>query len=168
MSKIKKATINETLDLSKYHNSETGELLSSELVGEGKKITIEKDTGMMVVNSDDYAVIDSKAFLQLIEELNNADLAHVVKMFPLTKTEMNIIYNNNVPHTNATLQEYLKIGSQSKFSNLVKRLIKVGVIYQIKGNIYGRVRTIYMLNPFISRKRKTISEDLTTIFKNFK
>jgi len=45
--------------------------------------------------------------------------------------------------------------------------MKAGVIYQIKGNIAGEVRVIYMMNPFLARKRKTIDKEVFNVFNPF-
>lgn len=94
-------------------------------------------------------------------------MANLVKMIPLTKTEMNMIYNHSVPHTNATLQKYLEIGSRAKFTELMKRLIKAGVLYQVKGSINGAVRVVYIMNPHLSNRRKTFHNSLFKLFKDF-
>jgi hypothetical protein len=115
-----------------------------------------------------FAFINTDTLIKLTALLNNADLANLVKMIPLTKTEMNMVYNHSVPHTNSTLQEYLEIGSSSKFTYLMKRLIKAGVVYQVKGSINGAIRVVYIINPHFSNRRKTFHNSLFSIFKDFK
>lgn len=156
-----------TVDLSKYHNSETGELLTSAL-NENTTMNTQETTNLVTINSDDYAVIDSKALQVITGMVNNSDLANVLKMAVVTKTPLNIVYNNNVPHTNETMQTYLQVKSESMYIQLIKRLMKAGILYQIKGLIHGEVRVCYLLNPFLSRKRKTIDAELTVIFSEFK
>lgn len=156
----------EEVDVSNYINPETGEVLSSEM-GTSNKIIMKKDTGMRIIESDDYAVIDTDAVHYLAMILGDSDFAKVLKMTVLTKTPLNIIFNNNVPHTNETLQKYLQMSSESMFIKLIRRLIKVGIIYQIKGRIYGEVRVCYMLNPFLSRKRKQFESKVFEVFETF-
>ena len=77
-------------------------------------------------------------------------------------------YNeNNQLHSNETLQKYLDISSTSTFFALVNKLIKAGVLYQVKGLIYGEVRKIYMINPFLSKKRKVFDEKVIEVFQSF-
>jgi hypothetical protein len=123
---------------------------------------------MMTITSTDYAVIDSDALLALMTILNNSDLANVLKMAIVTKTPLNIVFNENIPHTNETLQKYLELRSESKFIMLIRRLIKAGILYQIKGRIYGEVRVCYMLNPFLTRKRKQFESKVFEVFEQFK
>ncbi len=155
------------MDLSKYHDSETGEVLTS-VLEPGTSIRVHKSTDLVSISSDNYAVIDSDALQVMMQLLNNSDLANVMKMAVITKTPMNVIYNNTVPHTNETLQKYLQVKSEAMYISLIKRLMKAGILYQLKGLIYGEVRVCYLLNPFISRKRKTIDKELTNIFSEFK
>lgn len=163
MANVKKVKENIVFDLNKYVNSETGEIVSSEL-SEGTSVEVKKESGMVTIEYSDYAVIDSDALFYLCSVLNNSDIANVYKMAIVTKTPLNIVFNNNIPHTNETLQKYLSIGSESKFLQLIKRLIKIGVLYQIKGRIYGEVRVCYMLNPHISKKRKVFDEKVVSVF----
>jgi hypothetical protein len=45
--------------------------------------------------------------------------------------------------------------------------MKLGVLYQIKGNIGGKIRVIYMMNPFVARKRKQLDSKVIDVFKEF-
>lgn len=166
MSNIKKVNKPVDLDLDTYVNDETGEVKVLAEIPTGVKVT--EESGMVIVDSDNYAVLETEAVLALMKVLNNSDLCNVVKMSVTTKTALNIVFNNNIPHTNDTLQKYLEIGSQSKFISLIKRLIAAGVLYQIKGKIYGEVRVCYMLNPFLSRKRRLFEAKVFDVFEKFK
>jgi|APFre7841882793_1041355.scaffolds.fasta_scaffold25316_1 hypothetical protein len=166
-TKITKIKSAENIDPRKYVNYETGETLDSEISNEHYSVSIGKSTGLVKIESDDYAVLDSEAYMFLAQVLNNSDLANVLRMSVTTKTALNIVFNSTVPHSNETLQKHLQIKSESKYMGLIRRLIKAGVLYQIKGLIYGEVRVCYMLNPYISRKRKTIEERVFDIFNKF-
>lgn len=166
MSGIKKVNKPAVLDLESYVDESTGEVKMLAQIPEGVKIT--EESGMVVLDSDNYAVLETEAMLALMKVLNNSDLCNVLKMSVTTKTALNIVFNNTIPHTNDTLQKYLQIGSQSKFIALIKRLISAGVLYQIKGKIYGEVRVCYMLNPFLSRKRRLFEAKVFDVFEKFK
>lgn len=166
MNKVKKINTKTVLDISEYHNSNTGELLTSE-IGKKSLITVQKDSGLVSITSEDYAVISTDAILKIGSVLNSSDMGKVLQMMVCTKTPFNLLYNNTVPHTNDTLQKYLSVNSQSMFFKLISRLIKAGILYQIKGCIHGEVRKIYMLNPFLARKRKTFDEQIIDIFDRF-
>lgn len=167
MADLKNIKMNTIIDLNEYHNNDTGEVLGSELEP-GTVITVKENTGHVSMTYEDYSVIDSKAVIVLTQILNDSDLAKVLKMSITTKTPLNIIYNNNLPHTNESMQQYLQLKSEAKFMALIRRLMKAGVLYQIKGKIHGEVRVIYMLNPFLSRKRKTFEETIFNVFSEFK
>lgn len=154
------------VDITKYVNSETGELLIDEIGSMDGEVSmsITSDTGVVMVSSRSYAVIDEDAVQYLMNVLNNSDFANVIKMAVLTKTPLNIIYNNNIPHTNETLKSYLSLKSTSMYNRMISRLIEEGILYQIKGKVYGRVRIIYMLNPYVTRKRKMFDSKVFNVF----
>lgn len=165
-NKITKKYDSKQINIEDYVNIKTGEPLTLEQ--SGVRMTIKEESGMAVLQSDDYVVIDSESLNQISKLLSTSELGHTLTMTTLLKTELNLIYNNNIPHTNETLQRYLGFSSQSMFFKLVKKLIKVGVLYQIKGRIMGEVRVIYMFNPLIARKRKTIDRKIIAIFNEVK
>lgn len=164
---VKRVKENVVLDVSIYHNQDTGELLSSEL-GKGNTVTVTKKTTGVMIDYDDYATISTEAMMQLMQVLNNSDLANTLKMSLCAQTPLSLLYNeNNQLHSNESLQKYLEISSRSSYFALINKLIKAGVLYQIKGVIYGEVRKIYMINPFLSKKRKVFDEQVIQVFKSF-
>jgi len=141
------------IDLGQYVNLETGETLASE----GVIVMRNEETGLVTISSSEYANIDSVAFDYICGILNDADVAKVCKMAQMTKTALNLLYSrNNQPHSARTLQVALSIRSERMFFALIERLKRAGVIYVLDGLILGEVRKVYMLNPFLARKRKTI------------
>lgn len=167
MIKVTPILSKEHIDLAKYVNLDTGEPLSDEL-GDKTSIIVNKDIDMSVVSYSDYSVISTEAIGILSQILNNSDFANVIKMAIVVKTPLSILFNDTIPHTNETLQKYLEIKSESMYINLIKRLMQVGVLYQIKGLIYGEVRKIYMINPYICRKRRVFENRVFEVFKQFK
>jgi len=123
---------------------------------------------LITITSDHFVVVDVEVIKVLANIVNDADLAKILKMSLTTTTKWNIITNdNNHFHSNDTLQKYLQIKSKSMFIKMMGRLMKAGILYQIKGNIQGSVRKIYMMNPLLSRKRKTFDPEVKKIFKSF-
>jgi predicted transcriptional regulator len=163
-SKAKKESIR--LDVENYVNTETGETLDSAL--QQKTLTVKEEGNFVILQSDDYVVIDSEALKYMRHLLSTTDISHTVQMSANLKTPFNIVYNNNVPHTNETLQNFLGFRSKAMFLKLIKRLIKVGVLYQVKGRIMGGVRVIYMFNPLIARKRRSVDKQMMAIFCDIK
>lgn len=166
---MKRVVKNVNVDLAVYWNEETGENLMSTIAGQGIQITAKQETDLVTIDrGDNFGFINFDTLAKVSELLNASDLGHLLRIFPLTKTDMNMIYNHSVPHTNYTLQDYLEIKSNKTFHELIKRLIKAGVLYQIKGNINGAVRVVYIMNPYLANKRKTFNETLLKLFKDFK
>jgi hypothetical protein len=155
------------IDLTKYVNAETGELLTSELQRDKMVVAVTKEGDYVVITSDDYVVLDCKTVNYLSDILSRTEMNNILMMATDLKTPLNIVYNGPQPHSNESLQVFLGYSSKSTFIKLLQKLIKVGVIYQIKGNIRGEVRVIYMMNPFLARKRKTIDKEVFEVFKPF-
>ena len=155
------------IDLTKYVNEETGELLTSELQRDKMVVTVTKEGDYVVITSDDYVVLDCKTVNYLSDILSRTEMNNILMMATDLKTPLNIVYNGPQPHSNESLQVFLGYSSKSTFIKLLQKLIKAGVIYQIKGNIRGEVRVIYMMNPFLARKRKTIDKEVFEVFKPF-
>ena len=155
------------IDLTKYVNANTGELLTSELQRDKMVVTVTEEGNYVVITSDDYVVLDCKTVNYLSDILSRTEMNNILMMATDLKTPLNIVYNGPQPHSNESLQVFLGYSSKSTFIKLLQKLIKTGVIYQIKGNIRGEVRVIYMMNPFLARKRKTIDKEVFEVFKPF-
>jgi hypothetical protein len=162
-----KTTKKTDFDVAKYVNSETGELLTSELSGNKMSVTVTEKGDYVVMTSDDYIVLDSQAVSYLVNTLSRTEFSSMMAMTVDLKTPLNIVFNGPTPHTNETLQKYLGYSSKAMFLKLIGKLMKVGVLYQIKGNIQGEVRVIYMMNPFLARKRKTVDNKVIEVFRSF-
>jgi len=167
--KVKKITNSVKIDLDKFFNEETGETLASEIVGNNITVTMKKENTELFTlkQPENFSFINLDTLVKLYQVLSNVELGYLIKLVPLTKTEMNLIYNNTIPHSNETLQKYLEIKSNKTFHVIIKKLIKVGVLYQVKGNIQGAVRVTYILNPNVSNRRKTFDKSLISFFKEF-
>ena len=155
------------LELDKYVNTETGEILASELSNKDFAVKVTEEGNYIVITSDDYVVLDSKTVKYLSSQLSRTEINSMVLMATDLKTPLNIVYNGPRPHTNESLQKFLGYSSKAMFLKLLKKLMEVGVIYQIKGRISNEVRVIYMLNPYVARKRKTIDKEVFQVFRPF-
>lgn len=164
--KVTPLSIKKKIDIAEFVNKETGECLISHL-NEDTSITITEKTGLSELNSNNFAVIEAEAVIALSRILNNSDLANVFKMAITVKTAQNMLYNNNIPHSNATLQKYLQLKSEAMYMALIKRLMAVGVLYQLKGLINNEIRVCYILNPFVARRRKVVENKIIEIFTQF-
>lgn len=164
--KTKPVNSKKKINLDEYVNINTGENLLSKF--KGGTIFISDETEGVSISSNNYVILEVEMMKKLTDIFNRSELGSIMIMSLDLKTEFNLIYNNNVPHTNETLMKKLDISSASTFSLLIKKLITHGVICQVKGNIMGKSRVIYMMNPFIARKRKIVHKDLITTFEKFK
>lgn len=158
---------NVDFDLETYVNIETGELLSSSLGRDKLSVSVTEKGDYVVMSSDDYVVLDSATVKFLATELSRAELSNVLMMATDLKTPLNLVYNGPQPHSNESLQAFLGYSSRAMFFKLLNKLMGLGVIYQIKGRISGELRVVYMLNPYIARKRKTIDNSVFKVFQPF-
>jgi predicted transcriptional regulator len=162
---VKKVTVKKLIDPSQYVNVETGEELVSQLNDGG--VEFHQDSEYVTITSDNFTILDSTALVFLKKHLNRSELGSISIIAEDLKTPLNIVYNNSIPHSNESLQKTLDIASNSTFNLLIKKLMKLGVLYQIKGNIGGKIRVIYMMNPFVARKRKQLDSKVIDVFKEF-
>jgi hypothetical protein len=159
-SKVTKRT---PIDLSVYYNMETGEVLAEE-VKTKTSITIVQETDQRRIYSKDYSMVESAAILSLKDKIPINTIGIIVLLSITTKTESNILYNNNTPHTNKTLQEYLNFKSESQYFKTIKQLISLNILHTKKYQVQGKIRTIYMMNPYVCRKRAKLNDEIFNIF----
>lgn len=162
---MKKKAIKKKVDGDQYVDKDTGEMLSS--AHPGIRSTNSVDPDMIIMNSDEYVILDSKALQYVQEHFSSVDLGRIMKMTDMTYGEYNILYNGNDPHNKVTLMEELEY-SRNKFANFMKRLEMKSIIYYISGYKNNRRIKYIMLNPHLARKRKTIHKECLTSFQDIK
>lgn len=165
MSKVKKVRRHILVDANNFANPETGETLSSEL-NDKVSIKAEEETDLITISSDEYIVFDSKAMIFICSILSKPDVEKVFRMSNMVKTDCSILYqNNNTPHDTKSLSISLNF-SQDELRRLIKRLVSANILAYTVCAPTGFTRKIYMLNPFLARKRKTIHCELQEIFSD--
>lgn len=148
------------LDAGEWVNNRTGESLTDL----NYDIKITQDTHLMTIHSDEYVVVDSDAYEYLEGFLKPVELAYILKMSNMLKTEMNALFTgNNHPHTLDTLSREVKL-VYDRTLRLVNKLVKVGVLYKFSGYRSNQPFKAYLMNPFLARKRKTVDKELGKLF----
>jgi len=136
---------------------------TGEVLPEGTTVNVINED-LVIVHSDEYVVIDSKALIYILEHFTPVDYGRILKMANMTNGSYNILYvDRKVPHTDTTLMEELKY-TRNKYADFMKRLYKGGVVYYINGVKDGVEFKHIMLNPHLARKRKTIAKDCLIYF----
>ena len=149
-----------------YVNAETGETLASE-AKDGITIKMTEDTKYFTIDSDEYVVFDSKAINYLAKELAKSDMARVLRLGNMVKGDCSIIcQDNNKPHDSETLPKVLDDMSHDEFYKMVRKLVSKNILAYCVCAPSGFVQKIYMLNPYIARKRKVLNCELNTFFKD--
>jgi hypothetical protein len=148
-----------------YVNTETGETLGSE-TNDKISITMKEATGLFEIDSNDYIVFDSGAIAYLESVLGNADVQRVNRMARMLKTDCSILcQDNNHPHSPETLSVIFNL-SKNKFYEMIRRLVSKNILSYCVCAPSGYVQKIYMLNPYIARKRKNFNCELLVFFRD--
>jgi len=157
------------IKLGEFVNKETGEMLLDEVAGANKVLSVKEDTGLVKIDRPDgsYGTFSAESIQVLMGVLNKSDLGSVLSIAVDIKTPLNVVYNNNIPHSHETLQRYLGIKSESMYMKLISRLVKAGVVYKLEGLIQGEVRKIILINPFLFAKRATFDKKVIEVFATF-
>ncbi len=163
----KKETKREFIDASKYVNIETGELLSDEqgnvyLEKVNKK---DKNEDMVVVNYNEYVVIDSRAREFIQSKFSVVECGRIFQMCDMVKSCYNILFDKKTKqyHTKDTLMSDLDY-SRNKYASFMKRLFEESIIYYIRGMKDGKECVWIMMNPTLARKSKFFHKDCTSVF----
>lgn len=165
MKKVRKVTVKKNIDMSKYINPDTGELLSSELQNVSS-IQVNEETGTFSIDSKDYVRIETDALNYMKRVLSNTDTARFTEMAALLKTALNVVYNTNYPHTLESLSAYLDM-TKPEVTRMCNRLMLKGLLFS--GNVIrnGKKEKLYIINPFAARKRNTFTDELKDLFPDF-
>jgi DNA-binding Lrp family transcriptional regulator len=127
----------------------------------------DENSELREISFKNYASIDLDVLTSFMFTMNKMDLGNLAKLIPLTKTDMNMLYNHSVPYTNTTLQKYLGIKSRAKFAELIKRLIEAGMIIRYPTKINNKKVVGFLMNPYFSRMRTTFNTELKELFSSF-
>lgn len=160
---IHKATSNIKSD--EYENLNTGDTLLDDSKGGQAKIV--KETGTFQIDSDNYVVFDSNAVSYLCRELPKAEMARVMKIGNMVYGDCSIVCKkeDRTAHSSETLATALDM-SINKFYIMIRKLVKKGILSYCVCAPSGYVQKIYMLNPYIARKRKSLNCELISFFRD--
>jgi hypothetical protein len=153
------------VDVEKYVNKETGEVMQSEMgMGMGK-VHVVGQSESVLISSDEYIIIDSQAIEYVGKEFAPMDVGRIMKMANMTYGPYNIIHKNGAPCTDDQLMQELNY-SRNKYADFMKRLYRKSVIYYMSGVFEGKEAKYILLNPHLARKRKTVHVDVLSVFDN--
>ena len=147
----------------KYVNHETGETMRSETKS-NERVQKKVPNGTFEINSDNYVMFDDNAVKYLLKVLNRTDVSRVFQMGNMTRGECSVISHSNAkPHTSESLSEVLGM-SMNKFYAMVRTMVKEGILAYTVCAPTGIVRKIYILNPYIARKKRVMNCELMMTF----
>jgi hypothetical protein len=155
----------EAINLKEYVNISTGELLDSELKS-NVSMTLNKDTNQFTISSDEYVTFDADAIYYLAEHLNATDRGKVMLLANMVKGDCCVLYQrNNHPHTPETLSVTFEMHID-RWYDFVRKMVKKNILSYCVCAPSGYLQKIYMLNPYIARKRKTINCEISNFFSD--
>lgn len=164
MSDLKARKVTSKSHPDDYVNKETGELLSSERPG--VSVLLRQDTGQFVMNTKEYVTFSSEAMEYLAKELSTTDIGKIHIISNMVKGDCSIIsQNNNLPHTPNTLCYVLDMDI-SRFYEFIRKLVRKNILAYAVCAPSGYLERIYMLNPYIARKRKTFNKGMMMLFRD--
>lgn len=150
------------IDFTNYVNTTTGETFFSEFPNI-TSINI-KNNNLAIVNSEEYIIIDSKAFRYIQKIFSAADMAKIHRLSDMVKGTYNLLHDKNgtpcIPKTLRTSLDY----DESEFSRFLKRLHSKSIIHYLSGYKNGKKCKWIMLNPTLARKSKTFHKDCLIVF----
>lgn len=154
------------IDPEKYANTETGETLASEY---GANTCIQVPNGDFVkFKSKDFYMIERSALEYLQKHLSTKDLGYIYMISNMVYGSMNALYDKEMKaHTRETLMTDLEL-ARTQFSGLINRLMKKGILYELKGMRGDKVMKAFILNPQIARRSNTIDRYTAELFHNLK
>lgn len=159
---IKSIRKRKTISVKDY--DETGALLI-DAIEPGQTLTFSEDTDLVMISSQEYIIVDVEMLRKLRTDkiITDKDMGYIIAMSVSLKTELNATYNHTIPHTLETLSNLLGLAYENT-SRLITRLSKKNIMHKY----ITADHTLYCINPFLSRRRKTISKELIEIFGKFK
>lgn len=154
---IKKRTHHNPHD---YVNQHTGEEFEK-----GTEMFTEEETELMHIKHKEFFQVSSVGWKYLLSQLTDNEIVKFLTTTSCLKSEFNICFNSNRPHTTESLCKLLGINNDN-LTRFIKQMQKKGLItyaISVKSGYEGKV---YMVNPYISAKRNTFHRDLDIFFND--
>lgn len=160
-----KQVIKKAINADDYVNLETGETLTSE---HGNVRAVQVDNGDFIIyKSNNFTTMEKSALEYLKRHLSVKDIGYIHLMLHMVYGSMNALYTRNMTaHTRETLMKELEL-ARTQFSGLITRLIKIGVLYELKGLRGSKITKTFILNPNVGRAGSRIDRYTSELFKKF-
>jgi hypothetical protein len=153
------------IDLDDYVNIITGQPMD-DIVREGAKITVSKDTGQSSVKYDAFVIVNLEGINNLRQKkiLSNQDIGSVMILCETIKTPYNALYKNNgTVHTIESISELLDI-TYNNSRLLVQRLMKKGILYKLLGYKNEKKMEVFILNPYLAKRSSVVEDSRLEVF----
>lgn len=161
---MKRVITRQSLDTSKYINTETGEALSSELPDLAYVV---KNTDLVVIDYKSFIVLNRDVMNFLEEVLPFAEIGRVHKLSSSIKSNWNILHNDKTqkPYEYQEIAEDIQY-TRNKFHLFMQKMYKASIVYKLKGYWDGVEKTVFILNPHLVKNTKVVNRELLTLFED--
>ena len=150
------------IDTANYINKETGESLQSENLNITSFNEINDD--FVIIDYKNYIIIDYKAISYIEKEFTSSEKGRIFQIIQMIKGYNNFLHKaNNEYHDRESLMKEIEY-SRNKFSLFLNKLVKKGVLYELKGSWNRRVSKRFILNLYIARASKTTNKEIISYF----
>jgi hypothetical protein len=164
MQLVKKLVTESNIPMDEYKHISTGKTMLDE--SDGNTAKMQKPTDHFRIDTDNYVVFSSDAVEYLLRTLNRTDVSRVFQIGNMVIGDCSVICSANYkPHSSDTLSAALQM-DKNKFYEMVRRMVKKNILSYCVCAPTGHVQKIYMLNPYIARKKKALNCELLTIFRD--
>lgn len=148
---MKRLTFKKKIDSELYVNINTGELLSSEYNVNSINV---KHPKLIVVNSDEYVIIDSNAMRYVLHNFNSVEVGKIVQMTDMVKGDFNLLYDyENECYYNVDELGFVLEYGRTKMFEFIKKLTDKSICIVLKTD--RKKQKVISLNPTFARKRKS-------------
>ena len=128
------------------------------------EVTIVEPSETIEISYKNYFYISVDTLNRLVDEnlLSRVEKGYIMEFSTMLKTQYNALFNNNVPHTIDSLSNLFEMNYNRK-SQTLKALTKKGVLAKLE----TADRKMYILNPYLARRKRYIDKETAMVFKNF-
>jgi len=159
---MKRLTFKKKIDSELYVNISTGELLSSEYNVNSINV---KHSRLIVVNSEEYVIIDSNAMKYVLQNFNSVEVGKIIQMSNMVYGDYNLLYDYN----NKCYYDINELGDvlgykKTKMIEFIRKVTDNSICVILKSD--KKNKKVISLNPTFARKRKSFDYKCINQFKD--
>lgn len=140
---------------------------TGEIANKGIRVYEVSKSDMVDITYGDFVGIPSDYIEMLFDSLSPTNFSRFVLLTTTLKGRFNIIMNkNNTPMGVEQMMTFLGIKSKGTMHSFLNTLFERNILATRGVNVNGLKLRYFHINPFIAKKRKTVSSQLIDIFES--